>query len=104
MIVSPDGTMLAAYKDSESFSLWDLTGGRPIGSIKVPPDARFVSGGFSPDNRALALDGNDGTIRLYEVATASLRTTRVIGPPKKGNEPPAIGAAPPAVTVPPMAS
>ena len=67
MILSPDGTKLAAYADINALAVWDLNTGKRICSIAAPLNLnqKIDSGAFSPDGRSLALDMNDGSIRLY---------------------------------------
>jgi WD40 repeat protein len=41
----------------------------------LPAGARILGAAFSPDGRSLALDTQDGTVLLYEVASGTVRRT-----------------------------
>lgn len=81
---SPDGRWVASASADWTLKLWDVTRDEPVrtfgtgdvrvdwGSPKAEPvghqfAARAVA--FSPDGRRLLSGGNDGTLRLWEVAS-----------------------------------
>jgi RNA polymerase sigma factor (sigma-70 family) len=76
MMYSPDGKTFAAFADADTMGLWNTATGRRISSLPTPRVDSIRSGVFSPDGR-LALDLNDGTVILYELATA--RPPRTFG-------------------------
>jgi WD40 repeat protein len=63
-VFSPDGKTLAGVSGKESFSVWDLPGGRLRFTVK---DCRGRLA-FSPDGKHL-LCGGEEAMRLYETAT-----------------------------------
>jgi len=76
---SPDGATVAAgtgcvfdLQGSASIKAWDTMSGTLLMDINVPSFVRDAV--FSPDGSLLAAAGGDGIIRLYEVATSTLRT------------------------------
>jgi WD40 repeat protein len=86
LLLAPDGSRLASYADPATLAVWDTATGERIASLLMPDRNPIHSGAFSPDGRCLALDFNDGTVALYELATAQPRTTFGQKPAaKKGN-------------------
>jgi RNA polymerase sigma factor (sigma-70 family) len=75
MIVSSDGQLLAAYADPKNLGLWNVATGLRVGTLPVPANNRITDGAFTPDGRCLALDMNDGTVKLYELASGMVRHT-----------------------------
>ncbi len=67
-ILSDDGKLLAASSRGDLI-VYDLNGGQVISRIKSATGTHCL--GFSPDNRLL-VSGKDGTINMYEIATALL--------------------------------
>jgi WD40 repeat protein len=79
LLFSPDGTALAfqAMRDGPVLVLDTMTG-KTIGTLDLGDTPPNLPAEFTPDTRCLAVEGGDGTVRLYEVATGQLRTA--IGP------------------------
>jgi RNA polymerase sigma factor (sigma-70 family) len=83
MFFSPDGGRLAVLADPKAVTFWDTRAGRrllsaPLSSENLPPEKVApqnvdIHAAFSPDGRCLAVDGNDGTAVVYELATARPR-------------------------------
>ena len=70
---SPDGRMLAGAID-ENIHLWDLTTGEQNGTLEG--HTKWVGSiVFSPDGNTLASESSDRTLRLWDVATATHKTT-----------------------------
>jgi WD40 repeat protein len=86
LLFSPDGKTLASYADPTTLGLWDTATGQRTGTMLMPERNPIQSGAFSLDGRCLALDMNDGTVTLYELATNQARRTygKKVPPPKAG--------------------
>jgi WD40 repeat protein len=74
MFFAPDSKTLAAFADPNMLGLWDTASGQRVGSV-APTVPAVHSGAFSPDGRCIALDMNDGTVALHEVASGQVRRT-----------------------------
>jgi WD40 repeat protein len=93
IVFSPDSKMVAARADAHKLGIWDTVTGKRVGSLPLgeAPTLTYSkrhgmeSAAFSADARCLALDMDDGTAVLYELATA--RARRRFG--KKKPAPPA---------------
>jgi WD40 repeat protein len=76
---SPDGRMLASgHQDAAQRRpgiglLWDLATGTPIRVLHADTKRGVWSVAFSPDGKTLATGDDDGTARLWEVATGRQR-------------------------------
>jgi WD40 repeat protein len=66
--LSPDGKTLATIIRFDRVQLWDVTTGKELREIAVPP-GNVNSLVFSPDSKTLAGRGYQPTTRLWEVAT-----------------------------------
>ena len=73
VIFSPDSKIVAAKVATKTLLLWDTATGNRLVSLSLPGDGSFDNGAFTPDGRCLALDLNDGTVAVYELASVQLR-------------------------------
>ncbi len=80
MTFSNDGRRLAALsrpptKDSShnNLQVWEVATGREIRGGEINASYGDAVIAFAPDDRALAVGGGDGMVRLWEVATGSVR-------------------------------
>ncbi|HVU13894.1 MAG TPA: hypothetical protein VHD90_21600 [Phototrophicaceae bacterium] len=93
--VSPDGTLVAAATNAVLLNdqvepqylpiqLIDLSTGKSIGQLTGASD---YAGGlaFSPDGKTLATAHNNGVLNLWDIASKSIKTSFVIGPPTRGH-------------------
>jgi WD40 repeat protein len=71
-IFSPDGATLASYS-GQNLLLWNTTTGKLMGALPLGDLAPLRSAAFTPDGRCLAVDHNDDTVSLYELATSQVR-------------------------------
>ncbi len=72
-IVSPNSQRLAAYSAARTFSVWEMSSGKKLLDLVLPERRVVHDGAFTPDGRCLAINLNDGTIILYELATSNVR-------------------------------
>jgi WD40 repeat protein len=85
MIFSPDSRKLAAYSDPNTLAVWDTATGRKLLTLPVGNKVQIQSGAFSLDGRCLALDMNDGTVVLWELASSKQRHVYGKKPPPDPN-------------------
>ena len=86
---SPDGQVLAAGSNMGPVQLWDVSTGRPIGTITAQEPVQDPSVmAFSPDGKILATGSPDGSARLWDVASQ-----RPIGRPMISPDMPVDGIA-----------
>ncbi len=91
MVVSGGGAepLLAAYSGAGTVAVWNVTTGKKVATLALDGGGAAVQGGaFSPDDRCLALDGQDGTIVLWELATGRQRCVfgKQLGPAGAAHE------------------
>jgi WD40 repeat protein len=96
LLFSPDNRIVAFGIDPNNVFLWDTQTGKRSGTVRLPPGAGLENVVFSPDGRCLAVEMNNGTVTLYEVAVPAPRhsfgepTAKAV--PKKGT--PALARGP----------
>jgi WD40 repeat protein len=73
MIFSHDSRLLTAYSDPKTLAVWNTATGQKTASFSLPTGDFALNGAFSRDGRSLALDYEDGTVLLVELATAQVR-------------------------------
>jgi serine/threonine protein kinase/DNA-binding beta-propeller fold protein YncE len=71
---SPDGQLLAAATDGESF-LWHVATGKLYGTLYDPGTDGISDVAFSPDSEVLAAADHNGSTYLWNVATGDLIAT-----------------------------
>jgi hypothetical protein len=71
-VFSPDGRLLAA-PGRGVLDIWDVVAGRHLRHLALPEDRGAAGAVFTPDGRSLALDIEDGTVTLWELATGKER-------------------------------
>lgn len=111
LVFSPDGKLLAAAvggggnalvplgggainnggSAGNTVNLWSVTTGKVARTIPLPQRRNVTRMAFAPDGRVLATENNDGTISLWEVASA--RERGLLGQPSTpgGVQPGAMG-------------
>jgi RNA polymerase sigma factor (sigma-70 family) len=72
---SPDSQRLAVCAASVALKVHDVTSGKALTSLEIADKLGLRGGTFSPDGRTIALDVNDGTVQLIDLATAKQRMT-----------------------------
>jgi WD40 repeat protein len=70
---SADGTLVAAPYSTSLLGIWSTDTGKRIATIEVPKKPASLHGVFSPGNRMLALDLDNGTVAIWEVASGKKR-------------------------------
>ena len=75
MFFSNDGKLLAGYTEPGTFSVWDTGTGKKQMSVPLTNRLTVLGGTFLPDGRSMALDLNDGTVSLWELASGGERRT-----------------------------
>jgi RNA polymerase sigma factor (sigma-70 family) len=80
-VFSPDGNRVAVPVTYQRLGLWDRATGQPLTAFDLEAGEVSRSAAFSADGRSLAVAVNDGTVRLFEVATGKQR--RRYGTPGK---------------------
>jgi RNA polymerase sigma factor (sigma-70 family) len=78
-VFSADGKLLAAPGRS-ALHIWDAVAGRDLRRLALPKDRAVGGAVFAPDGRSVALDMQDGTVALWEVATGKERRLYESGP------------------------
>jgi hypothetical protein len=68
LMFSPNAKLLAIH-DTDALCLWDVATDKETFRLQEQPFVPFAPLAFSPDSAQLAFYGNDGTIRLWEIAT-----------------------------------
>jgi WD40 repeat protein len=87
MILSADGQTLAAFPESGVMGLFDTATSKKLTAINMTEAP--LGGAFSPDGRTLALDMGDGTVSVWELASA--RERRRFGQKRPQPEQPGMG-------------
>jgi WD40 repeat protein len=73
VVFSADGSMLASYSGQNQLLLWNTATGQQSGTLPLADQNPLRSAAFTPDGRCLAVEHNDDTITLYELATTQVR-------------------------------
>ena len=96
LAIDPEGRRLYTGAGDGTMIVWDLRGderlGRPF-EVGTASGDYFLDATMSRDGRTLAMQQNDGTISLVDLATLRRRTVRIQGVPAHGGTPyaPAFG-------------
>jgi WD40 repeat protein len=75
LFFAPDSRLLAAFADANTLGVWDTASGQRTASLIPAEPTAIHSGAFSPDGRCVALNQNDDTVALYELASGHVRRT-----------------------------
>ncbi|MFD7428196.1 trypsin-like peptidase domain-containing protein [Streptomyces sp. NPDC059818] len=70
---SPDGRSLASTRDKDAV-VWDMADRESRTILKGDREVPVTSVTFSPDGKTLVIVAGNGTVKLWDVATESLRT------------------------------
>src|SRR5207244_2418405 len=78
---SPNGQTLAVGEYNGTMTLWQVSTGKQLRTMKIPPYKKdgvefaesIDSLAFSPDGKAVASGGNEGRIRLWDAETGMVR-------------------------------
>ena len=77
---SPDGRLLVDWAENpfgrsrmDHVVVWDVATGRVVATLAAGPRPGAASAVFAPDGRTLATASADGIVRLWEVATWTVR-------------------------------
>ena len=77
---SPDGRLLVDWAENplgrsrmDHVVVWDVATGRVVATLAAGPRPGAASAAFAPDGRTLATASADGIVRLWEVATWTVR-------------------------------
>ncbi|HZY88497.1 MAG TPA: WD40 repeat domain-containing protein [Gemmataceae bacterium] len=81
VFLSPDGRRLAMREPDfdTPLDVWDVTSGRRVRRLPLPVRRSVYRAAFAPDGRTLAAaeyGGEDGLVRLWDVATATDRALK----------------------------
>src|SRR4029077_20019575 len=77
---SPDGRLVVDWAENplgrsriDHVYVWDAATGRAVATLAAGPRPGATSAAFAPDGRTLATASADGIVRLWEVATWTVR-------------------------------
>ena len=65
--------MRGRNRDKDRVSVWDVATGRPVTPLVADGPIGAGSAAFAPDGRILATASGNGVLRLWEVATWTVR-------------------------------
>jgi WD40 repeat protein len=66
MVISPDGTILAAAGENNSIGFWEIATGRELGRLRGH-HGQVLSLAFTPDGRSLISGSEDTTALVWDV-------------------------------------
>lgn len=76
--VTPDGGMLVSTSADGTIRLWDAVEGGMRRKLPVPPDCRWIGGGFSADGSLLVAVSHRGKFCVWELATGNQKSVEQI--------------------------